>query len=409
MLIILTLLFLNSTYNSFAVAMGFQFPYTTFLHNSNDLFGDYFKVIFSYPGADRAVISEGSFLRNYQLHPYGNLTALNQGLVSNIGLTPLSTIISIGTMNVANFFNPMYVYVINIILLLLIMNLFIRENIKSIYIVLLINIAFILSYPVLFAIDRGNILSIINSILIIIFFNKFYTNKIKVSLIFLAIAVNIRPNALILLLVLLLLDDDFKAKAKYLILFLTVALVIAGVSYIFSNILYPDYTFSNFISALKIYRRDYLIGNWGLGYGSSLFGALKFIFGWHSLLEIIAYIISCLGIIFLFYIDSKKKLESYTHAYIVLSIYILSSSVIADYHLAVFFSPILLMLINKTDEVSGVIEWIIIVGSALILGPKNYFFISEVSYQVLLNPLILLISMALIFALKFRNQDFLRT
>ena len=203
-------------------------------------------------------------------------------------------------------------------------------------------------------------------------------------------------------------DKSFLAKIKYILLFIIEAAIIYSVAYIISSNIYPDYTYDNFLRAIEIYRRDYLIGNWGLGYGSSLYGALKFIFRWNSWLEIWAYAFNLLAIICIYYVNSLKKFESYVQTYLVLSIYVLCSSVIADYHLAVFFSPVFLMFMNESDETVNKIQWIILVGSALILSPKNYFFTNGVSYQVLLNPLILSVSIILIIVLKNRDQDFFR-
>jgi phosphoglycerol transferase MdoB-like AlkP superfamily enzyme len=74
------------------------------------------------------------------------------------------------------------------------------------------------------------------------------------------------------------------------------------------------------------------------------------------------------------------------------ALYCLITPIFADYHLLVFIAPILLVLLNF-QKWAGNYHLIsaIVLGSILMLSPKNYYFVSGTSIQLLLNPLILFI------------------
>ena len=50
LLIVLGLVLANLLFNAAASAFGLGYPYTSFLSQPNDRFGDFFKLAFSYPG-----------------------------------------------------------------------------------------------------------------------------------------------------------------------------------------------------------------------------------------------------------------------------------------------------------------------------------------------------------------------
>ena len=154
----------------------------------------------------------------------------------------------------------------------------------------------------------------------------------------------------------------------------------------------------NALKGLKIYHDLYVVGNSGLGYGSSLYGPMKLIFGATSLTEFTAMLIA--GILLFLSIIKKlmNKISNSAFVFIVSACYVLGSSVIADYYLSIFIVPLLIYYLeyNKKSAtdllVVDRIEFIcIFFGSIFMLIPKNYIFYHGISFQVLLNPIVLLI------------------
>jgi hypothetical protein len=93
---------------------------------------------------------------------------------------------------------------------------------------------------------------------------------------------------------------------------------------------------------------------------------------------------------------------------------VLSSSVLADYHLGVFFAPLLIYYIdhyNKSVANIDYFEFLVInVGSVLMLAPKNYIFYHGISLQVALNPLIiLLLTIIIIYYYEFYKKKIIST
>jgi hypothetical protein len=280
---------------------------------------------------------------------------------------------------------------------------------------LIIISAFILSYPFLFAVTRGHVYSIIAGIAVINFLILSYKyDKLRriLMLFLLAIAINIKPT-LIIFIFAFLINGETKIIKKNLIfdtgIFLMFSAGIFVTSLIFASILYADYSLSNFLTGLKIYHSLYVIGDNGLAFGSSLFGALKFIFKSQPHLEIITTFICFCFFTFFTFFYLNRIVNKVTYIYTLCAIYTLGSLVLADYHLIVFFAPLVLMRLatrNKLDAVLSSTHKLIFVSSILMLVPKNIFFVNDLSLQIILNPLILLFSLFSIYFLNaFKSQS----
>jgi hypothetical protein len=222
----------------------------------------------------------------------------------------------------------------------------------------------------------------------------------------LALAVNIRPN-LIIFIFALLINDGKKIIKKNLIfdagIFLMFSASIFVISLFLASILYADYSLSNFLAGLKIYHLLYVVGDGGLAFGSSLFGALKLIFKSPPHLEIITTLI-CLYL-FTFFTSHylNRTITKVTYIFILCGIYTLGSPVFADYHLIVFFAPLVLIYLSKKNKSAADLSSthkIIFISSILMLIPKNIFFVHGISFQIIFNPLILLFSFLVIYFLN---------
>jgi hypothetical protein len=91
--------------------------------------------------------------------------------------------------------------------------------------------------------------------------------------------------------------------------------------------------------------------------------------------------------------------------YSLVSYYILASSVSADYHLIVFFGPLLLLLKDYENSDDKDLYIILILALAFIVSPQHFFLtIENVPEKTILNPLLILITNIYIL---FKNKFFL--
>jgi len=397
---VLILTALNALYNSLAVELLRSFPYSTFLFNPYDLFADFFKFIFSYPGADKIYISGTTqidkLLLYFQHHPnYAGLSGLASGHITHFHVTPLTTVFYLTNKWLMLETTPFA----DFILMVLIFFYIIVFNIKHVAKVKIDKFYFMsltfFSYPVLLVIARGNIISGIASLSVVYFLVVMYQNDRCIYGIFsLAIAANIRPNAIIFILAILLLK---RQRLQYVLLFFLTASTIFLVSLFTAHHLYQDYTLKNFVLGLMNYHNIYVAGNDGLAYGSSLFGCFKMMLGYNEHFEFFVSLLGA-GISLLAILEyCFKFLSKNVLVYILCVIYCLFSPVFADYHLLVFIAPIFCAYLGTKNcsnslKYTNVTNLLILIPCLLVISPKNYLFSSDISWQVVINPVILLFS-----------------
>ena len=395
---------LNSIFNSISVALGAKFPKNTFLYSSTDLYADFFKWIFSYPHSFALKVSESSILLNSYINqnPYNGIHGLVNGSLTHFHIPPLGATISMAYLHLMKFIDPSILFMASILIIAVTVYLFLKKYVACKTDATLLFISFLISYPTLFFITRGNIFAGITALSLIVYLVLLHRKEHFYFAIFLlAVAVNLRPNAVIFIFALLIVND--RSKITGFIWFLCFSALLFFISLYISNVLYPEYTFRHFLDGLSIYYSIYVIGSGGLSYGSSLFGAFKMLFGYARYIEPI---ISFSGISVVLY-ASYKLLKSYlsptTYIFILCAIYVLCSSVFADYHLMVLFAPIILLYLDNSKAPYQASEFlakrtfeIIFFSCIFQLIPKNYFFLNDVSFQVILNPMVLAFAVTLL-------------
>jgi hypothetical protein len=405
---------LNAIFNSLATSLGYGFPYTTFLFLPEDRFADYFKVIFSYPGTENIDLSGTANVLIHFLHdnPYQGQADLAGGALTHFHMPPLTTLISLLNLKLMYFINPIAIFVsiflIGFILVYKLIN-YISESTLDTWLVFL---ATFFCYPTLFMITRGHIFSGFSSLALLAFLVFMFEGKRKyLSLILLAIAINLRPNAIIFLFALGM--CDFKNLKKDIPMFILISAIIFLISLFLTNIMYPDYSVDNMLLAIGIYHDQYVIGNGGLAFGSSLFGPLKVIFGYSKVIEALPILIAGLMVVISTLQLRNKAISKIAFLFILCSSYVLGSAVIADYHLTVFFAPLLCIyleqkkaLLKTSYPLLNKELLIVFFASVFMLCPKNYIYIKHTSIQVALNPLLLLVASILIIILGCLNSRY---
>ncbi len=269
------------------------------------------------------------------------------------------------------------------------------ENIKNIFILT------ITSYPILYALDRGNF----DMFLFVIFAGFVYLFKSKkylLSAVLLGIQNAIKPFPLLFLLLFL-----FKKKYKEFFLSLLISgLLIIGSFLCFKGGFFHQIT--TYIQSLVIFKKlwIYNISGNGMSESSSLFGALKFLLCVYNhvtttlvlekLYIFIASIITMITIIFTYKEDVFWKKITLLTLNMLLVPYI-----IIDYKLIFLFIPIWLF-VNAKEKTKLDLTYTILLG--LLLIPKKIFFLwlhvehmtQLVTYGIIINPILMLIFMGLI-------------
>ncbi len=249
----------------------------------------------------------------------------------------------------------------------------------------------LMSYPILFMLDRGNFEILI--FLCLYGFAILYQSKPGWSAALLGVAIAMKATPAVLLF-LLLIDRRWK-HALLTILFTVLITLIAYLSY-------PGglNTLSNHYQNLTGSLAGYAIGNNGLYFGHSLYGAIKFIVLWlMPAIDIEAFsrqltlpyqLLALLAVGLLLWRISRRAMPFWQRLTILIGIMSLLPTVSADYKLIHFLIPLYLFIndpaTNRRDR------WYTL-AFGLLLIPKAFFHLPtlpEVNSGVLLTPLILL-------------------
>ena len=345
-LFILISIISNALYNNFAVSITAKPEYHTFLYYG-DVFADYLKITLSYPDAKHVEILNNkpihNILNNYiMFNPHRGIDGFAyENQITHFSSPPLVTLFFLMSLKMMLFIYPLWIYLSLLILtLILIIKLisYIYTEYDRLYVITLT----IFSYPMLMGLQRGNIHALYCGLLIIIYLYLLNTKNKMLSVLALAFAVNIRPNALIFLPIVLCFGN--KKSALYILQFLLFSGLIFCTATFLSHLIYHDYTYVNFLKGVSRYHELYVIGDGGLSNGSSLMGAFKFLFSYNKTAELITTLTPILFLLLHLWLFKKNKISYATLTFSFCAAYTLSSAVFADYHLLCFITPILLIL-----------------------------------------------------------------
>ena len=413
--ILFFLTLLNAMFNSLASAYGIGYPFNTFLCIPQDLHADLIKFALSFGNiSDYDYSTWNELYKNFLLHnPHGKIEALHSNNLAHFVAPPLSAAAYLLLAKILTFINPSVLvflfYLITFSLFFLLLGYFIKFKSKDFFRVYTV---IMLSYPILVVLTRGHLYSLTMGILSILFIFKIFNNEkyIYVLPLLLAIMINIRPNSIFLML--LFLVFGFKKSIKLSM----ISILLAGIIFVsFLNIvnyLYSDYTFLNFLKGVKIYFDIYVLGLAGHGYNNSLLGLFTIpvmsfckgsayqIFSFLNPVILITGILLSITSCWLYY---KKRIESYTFLFLIISIYVLCSTIFTTYYMVVLF--VFLLIPMKKSEYKKTRHFkIITLTSTLLLAPKNYIFFQGFSLEIFINPLLMLSVMLYILYYSLTNK-----
>ena len=385
----LVLLFtaLNAIYS--AIFYAFNIGSGTFLF-AGDLFADFFKFIFSYPYAENYIkesyLNFPRLLKEYAINnPYQGVAAFeNWGrAVSHLHVTPLTTLISLLTINSFNLFGYLSTSICVVVLIFASIFFSVKNFASTRIEFYLLFFLFVFSYPFLFLAQRGNFFSFVATISLIFSYIFIKKSKICTAAFLVALAINIRPNLIIFAPFVFWISSR---HVKFIIFLLLYLGSLFFLSLFICSELYPDYNFPNFAKALILYKELYVIGNWGDAFNTSVYGLLKVValalnviikIDTRRVFEVLILFTGLMTIVFFLqvnYMYYKKKFDEVELCYLLAAISMLGTTVIADYHLLIFILPLMVIVRNYSiDLLFKKSNAVIFFTTCFILSPFNYF------------------------------------
>lgn len=357
------------------------YPNSTFLFNPDDRFGDFVNMI------DACKSLDPYNLQNKLPSVYFPLSNLFFYLVFVICKMDISTSI-------------LFFIAIFLVLLFIMLKSNVRGTNKQTFFFLL---ALLLSYPVLFSLDRLN-LELYLFIFIFLFIYFYNKNQYTIAVLFLSFAICMKLYP-ILFLAIFLKKKEYKpiiyaTLFSFFFTFTSLSLFKGGVIININQLLFN----------LNDFNKDYE-GLSGIQHNSSLYGIIKIImltiykylfnFDKKALNDIVNSTLKVpyLFLVFIYFsflttyiIFIEKKL--WKNIFLIISMIILLPHVSFDYKLLYVIISIVLFLENAHLEKKSTIYAILF---ALLIIPNSYFyFISDVSVGVIINPILIMIITSLI-------------
>ena len=386
----------NLLFNLAAWAAGLHHPYSIFLSVPRDRFADFFKLSFSYPGPP--------------LHPTGQLWQMDarfasyqafvnshaHSLFNHFHEPPLTTLMAFSWRQLMSVVDPVLLYAFFVAAGLAALTAVIVWSLDPLARGWSLAIVAIVNYPVAFMVDRGHLFSLACALALLAALLRTPGKRGDwVAITLYALAINVRPNAAIFP-ALLFICRRFSAIQLISVGLASLALLIGALA--ITHMLYPAYGPTSFVTGLFVYSSFYIKSDLGLAYGSSLFGALKVLFGTGVESMFVQLTVTTLLLVGLTLASHRRRLSDAATVYLIACAYCLVSPVFADYHLIVFLAP--LVLLARQGELGTRTDWAVFIGCCFVLAPKNYLFQPDPMYdipwswQIVANPAMLIATAA---------------
>jgi hypothetical protein len=388
-LLALALMTINLFMAFYAAVRGASWSLFTFFGRYSDTLADYFKSIAPLPGAEKIHPSDLLGIKDRIIYAKEHWF---QAGFSNLHSPPLVMAFFLVNLLAMQRLDPAgCFFALNVALFLYwcaLARRYARSRAEAAGWIMLL----LFSYPTMLMVFRGNVMAGFTALFIIHAMLLARRGQAPVlAALLLAIAVNLRPNAIVFALPLLLLQHREWLKT-------TIALGIFGLgifalSLWLAHELYPLYDLHAFRWGLGLYYQKYVIEDWGLEGGSSLYGGLKLILGgYRPGLELAASLPSLVVVLASALLCLRGRLSPAALIFLTAAAYVLGTAVIADYHLMVFLAVPLMIAGSLGSAPLAGTDRVALIGACLMLVPKHYLYSGEISLQVLFNPLILLMT-----------------
>lgn len=403
--IVVGLVVASLLFNAGANAVHAGYPYSSFLSQPDDRFGDFFKLAFSYPGGPIHSVATHWGMNGLLAHHLADLKLFEGTNVNHFHEPPLPTLFALGARWLMSWVDPVVLFLGLLVAVL-----------SALFATVLrvgppgrpgvgIAVAALLSYPALLAIDRGHFFALICAALVIAATFRTLRGKADIwAILMFAIALNLRPNAGIIPLALLLGRRGLTLRGAVLLAATSVDLFVLALAG--AHLAYPAYTFQRFLNGLGQYAMAYGGGENGYANGSSLYGMLRAPLGYAPWIVFAPFIVAAVFLAPAVLESRSRRLRQSEFLFLVLCVYAFGSHVFADYHLLAFIIP--LILVARDEGRMGVGDWTIVIASGLMLAPKNFLFAfhngNAWSWQVVVNPLALLAAATMVLWAAWRRD-----
>jgi hypothetical protein len=151
----------------------------------------------------------------------------------------------------------------------------------------------------------------------------------------------------------------------------------------------------------------YAGGENGYSNGSSLYGMIRAPLGYAWWMPFVPFIIAALLLAPTVLESRQGRLRQSECLFLTLCAYVSGSHVFADYHLLAFIIP--LILVAREEGPMDPSAWTIVLVCSLMLAPKNFVFgfhgNTAWSWQVIANPLTLLVTYGLVLWMAWRRNS----
>lgn len=398
LIIVLGLALANLLFNAIATAADAGYPYTSFLFRPLDRFGDFFKLVFSYPGPPLHPAASFWGVDDLLARHLADVKRFEGTDVNHFHVPPIPTLLALAARGMMSLVDPVLLFLGFIIAALAaLFRTVLRASPGGRTGVAFATVA-LLGYPTLLAIDRGHFFSLICAMLMIAATLRTLRDGRADgwAILMFAVALNIRPNAGVIPLALFLGRGGLSFRSAMLVGLASAGLFVGGLAV--AHQIYPAYTFDSFLAGLRDYGKGYAGGDIGYPNGSSFYGMLRAPFGYGAWMLAPPFFVGGLLLAAAILEARQGALRPAECLFVTLCAYTLGSHVFADYHLLVFIIPLVLVAREKGSlDRSG---WAIALASSLMLAPKNFVFQVHDniawSWQVIANPLILLAASAMV-------------
>ena len=171
-----------------------------------------------------------------------------------------------------------------------------------------------------------------------------------------------------------------------------------------AHLLYPHYEPASWMAGLRDYNTNYVKVPLTLGFVTSLPSLLNLVFGFSQIWSLFGMGLAALMGLGTLLAARAGVLSIGQILFLTLGLMVIAIPGLSDYHLTPFLLPVMLISSQQAALTRG--DWIAFLASVALLIPKNYVwgddeFWHAWSYQIVLNPLIVVAAMVVVLGLAF--------
>ena len=374
-----------------------------FFNDPLDHFADLLKIIFSF----EFIFSNAELVRLnvpdswIYGNPYRTVPGLNTTLTMT--LPPFSVVFLVGTANLAKIIGFDYRAILVIYIFIALFILF--KEFKSVMFKNKKFIFVLISYPMIFLFDRGNITAFISAFCLFLFLkNYLYNDKLgNREIILFIIACSIRPNYLVFG-ILFLFKESFKSNFLQ---FVKISSLFTAFNFLILRIserLLPNYSLDNFLYMLNQYRESNIVFNpWNSSLQGATYNIYMYLLDNFPQLEstplknfidrvvispkyiYLIFFFYLMVLFYFYYLYQIDKVDKTSLIVVLCCTTALTTTPFADYHLIIFiFTFFLIIMYDNTNKYKLTLFLIL-----LVLLPKIHYSFPNLNISNILNTILL--------------------